>query len=203
MRLVWVCAFASLLLPVADSAEPLTHRLHPSPLTVILDFDGPHSDSSIQEMKREIASILKSSGIRFDWRMRGELGEHDTFTDLVLVKFKGKCVMDPMPMLYDERGPLASTYSTDGVVLPFSEVACDKVRVSIRSAMWGEQFARADTLFGRALGRILAHELYHIVAATHRHGKDGVAKSSLSGGQLIAEHLEMNERDLYKMAPRR
>src|SRR5438270_359190 len=123
MRLVWVCAFASLLLPLAGNAEPLTNHFLPSTLTVILNFEGPIADSSIREMKRKIASILRSSGIRFDWRMRNELGEHDTFTDLVVVRFKGKCVMDPAPFLYDERGPLASTYSSDGTVLPFSEVA--------------------------------------------------------------------------------
>lgn len=201
MRLVLVCAFALMVAPVTGSADPVVRRVSPAALTVILEFDGPHSEISIREMKREIDSILKTSGIHFDWRMRDELREHDAFPDLVMVKFKGKCVMDPAPLLYDERGPLASTYSSDGAVLPFSEVECDKIRVSVRSAMWGEQFAHADALFGRALGRVLAHELYHIVAGTHGHGKDGVAKPSLSGGQLIAEHFGMNTADLEKMAP--
>ena len=31
--------------------------------------------------------------------------------NLVLVKFKGKCVVEPVGYLYDERGPLATTYT--------------------------------------------------------------------------------------------
>lgn len=41
--------------------------------------------------------------------------------------------MEPVPYRYDERGPLAFTHSVDGEILPFSEVACDKVRSSLQN----------------------------------------------------------------------
>ena len=104
-----------------------------------------------------------------------------------------------MPLLYDERGPLAFTHSTDGEVLPFSMVSCDRVRHSVESAMWGGDRARADLLLGRALGRVLAHELVHIVAKSSKHGVKGVAKTALSGGQLIADRLELDVDDVERL----
>jgi hypothetical protein len=157
-------------------------------VTIVLDFQGPHSDRSIGEMKREFAGIMKGSGLSFDWRLRSEAAGQ-SFPNLVLVKFKGRCVLEPVPYLYDERGPLAFTYSTDGALQPFSEVACDKITASVRTAMFGDDYAKADLLFGRALGRVVAHELTHILRNSKDHDREGIAKPSLSGMDLISPDL--------------
>jgi hypothetical protein len=94
---------------------------------------------------------------------------------------------------------MAFTYSTDGVVQPFSAVACDKVTSAIRPAMSGGDFAKADVLLGRALGRVLAHEVVHMLSKSGEHGRDGVAKTSLSGSQLIAPKLQLGAADLERM----
>ena len=157
-------------------------------VTIVLDFQGPHSDRSIGEMKREFEGIMKGSGLSFDWRLRSEAAGQ-SFANLVLVKFKGKCILEPVPYLYDERGPLAFTYSTDGALLPFSEVACDKITASVRTAMYGDDFAKADLLFGRALGRVVAHEFIHMLRNSKNHDREGVEKPALSGVDLIAPDL--------------
>jgi hypothetical protein len=101
--------------------------------------------------------------------------------------------------LYDERGPMAFTYSTDGVVQPFSAVACDQVTSIVRSAMAGGDFANADVLLGRALGRVLAHEVVHILSKSAVHGHAGVARTALSGSQLIAPELKLGAADLERI----
>ena len=168
-------------------------------ITLLLQFDNKHSDLSVQEMKREISAIMKNTGLVLDFRSLSDFNPNEAVSDLVVVKFRGSCQMEPAPMLYDERGPLAFTHSTDGAVLPFSEVECDRVRHSVESAMWGGDRARADVLLGRALGRVLAHELVHIVAKSGKHGTKGVAKTSLSGGQLIADRLELDTHDIARL----
>src|SRR5205807_3210240 len=90
----------------------------PDPLTIVFRFDGPYSEKSLLEMKRELGTILKGSGIQIDWRDQSDVAVTDSFPNLVVVKFRGKCRMEPVPYLYDERGPLGFTYSTDGAVLP-------------------------------------------------------------------------------------
>jgi hypothetical protein len=154
-------------------------------VTIVLDFHGPHNERSVSEMKREFEGIMKQSGVTFDWRMPSEV-QGQSFANLVVVQFKGKCVLQPVGYLYDERGPLAFTHSSDGDILPFSEVACDKVAASVRGAMFGGDYAHADLLMGRALGRVMAHELIHILRNSKNHDRDGVAKMALSGVELIA-----------------
>jgi len=176
---------------------------HPSlDLTVVLDFKGPHSASAIQEMQREAQAIIENSGVHLDWRMAEEASQN-SYADLVVVRFKGACLVPRDASSYEEtvppEGPLAFTYTTNGAVQPFSEVACDKVAASVRSAMWGGDFSRADVLMGRALGRVVAHELVHMLTRTRDHGHEGVQKSALSGKQLISGSLPLSPADLTRV----
>src|SRR5689334_7847508 len=80
-------------------------------VTIVLEFDGPKSDQSIAEMKREFAGIMKETALRFEFQSRTEASQTTTSDSVVLVKFKGKCRFEPVPYLSDERGPLAFTLS--------------------------------------------------------------------------------------------
>lgn len=195
MKHVLALALA-LMLGSAVAAAEAKRR---APLTVLLQFDGDHSDVSLEEMKREVSNIMGLAGVSIDYRLRSELSSTDTPSDLVLIKFRGRCQMENLPPLMDERGPFAITNMTDGAVLPFSEVACDRVRDSIRRSMNGNELKRGDALLGRALGRVVAHELYHIVGKTPDHGKRGVAKTAMSGYQLIADELGFDPADIERL----
>ena len=167
-------------------------------ITVVVDFDGPHSEKSVQQMKRETEEIFKPAGLHIDWRARTEVGR-EWYENLVLVHFKGKCVLEPVAMLYDERGPYAFAYNSDGDVLPFSEVECEPVAASVHSAMDGDDFARPDYLMGRALGRVLAHELVHILTKSAAHGHDGVTQATLTGRELIGAPLRLTHTDVERL----
>jgi hypothetical protein len=189
MRLALICAIAGIAAVTPVLAEGIT---------IVLDFQGPRSEQSIAEMKREFEGIMKDSTLRFDFRTRAQAAQ-TTAPEMVVVTFKGKCVFEPVPYLIDERGPMAFTYSTGGAVQPFSEVACDQVTRVMRSAMSGGDFGKADVLLGRALGRVLAHEVVHILTKSGQHGTAGVAKTALSGSQLIAPELHLEAVDLERI----
>jgi hypothetical protein len=167
-------------------------------VTVVLDFDGPYSGRAIEQMKRETQDIFKTTGLHLDFRPLSG-ADRQTYQDLVVVRFKGKCVLDPVPMLYDERGPYAFTYDSNGDVLPFSEVDCNHVNASVQSAMDVTDHGRPDYLMGRALGRVLAHELVHILTKSATHSDDGVAQSALSGRDLIGPPLKLTPSDLQRL----
>jgi hypothetical protein len=167
-------------------------------ITVVIDFDGPYSDRSVEQMKRETAEIMKDSGLHLEWKARDTVGA-DSFPNLVLVRFKGRCVLEPEPMLYDERGPFAFTYGAEGEVLPFTEVACDHVSSSVRSAITGDDYGRLDYLMGRALGRIVAHELVHILTRSGDHAGSGVAQAALSGKELIGAPLRLGKGEVERL----
>ena len=173
-------------------------RAFAADITVVLNFDGPHSDRSVQQMKRETEDIFKTAGVHLAWRARSEVGSK-SYENLVMVHFKGKCILEPVPMLYDERGPFAFAYNSDGDVLPFSEVECDHLAASVHSAMWGDDFARPDYMMGRALGRVLAHELVHILTGSATHGSGGVTQANFSGRELIGAPLRLSHGDVERL----
>ena len=169
------------------------------PIMLLMQFEQDHSEASIAAMKREFAAIMKAAGLSFDYKLRSELSDFDAPPEIVLVKFKGQCRMKLLPELFDERGPFATTQMLDGQMQPFSEVACDRVRVSVRSSMTGEQLKDGDTVLGRALGRVLAHEVYHILSKSPHHGTGGVARKALTSIELTADRLQFDPKDIEKM----
>jgi hypothetical protein len=192
-----VLQLAALALPLAaESAD--AHRV-----TVVLDFQEPYSSDALAQMKREMQGLLKDAGVSLDWKTLQEAVGNDD-GDMVVVRFNGKCILKPLSYLYyDERGPLAHTYSSDGKVLPFSEVSCDHVAASVRSALFGGDYAHADLLLGRALGRVVAHELMHVLTRSGEHEREGVCSEALSGKQLISETLPFCPQEVKRMQTER
>jgi hypothetical protein len=195
MRHVKICA--CLVVAAALPAAAITPSTG-ADVTVIVNFKGSYSAPAIKEMQREASEIIKTSGISLDWRLRSEAADL-TFNDLVVVTFKGTCVFNPMPMIVDELGPYAFTRTSGGEVQPFGEVDCDHVVSSLHGAMSGGDYAKADLLLGRALGRVVAHELVHMLTKSRQHGKEGVEKAALSARQLIAETLPLSAMDVDRL----
>jgi hypothetical protein len=154
------------------------------PVTLILQFEGQHSESSVNEMKRELQNLMRRSGIELNWRSLDDISASESFPSVVIVTFHGTCAMRPFaPALPSDPVALAYTHISDGAVIPFADVECDR----IRSALTSTPGARSELLLGRALGRVLGHELHHIVERSRQHTPHGILRKSLSARDLIAD----------------
>jgi len=154
------------------------------PVTLILQFEAQHSEPSVNEMKRELQNLMRPSGVELSWRSLDEISSKDSFPSVVVVTFHGTCQTKPIaPPLPTDPVALAYAHVSNGTVIPFADVECDRVRSSLTSTPG----ARSDLLFGRALGRVLAHELHHIIGQTRAHTQQGVSRKSLSARDLIAD----------------
>lgn len=162
-------------------------------LTAVVMSDAPYSRVAIREMGREAARILKKSGVSLRWH----LGKPAQAVNglLIVVKLVGRCDMDGLPAFLIP-GPLGWSHEVNGVILPFSDLACDNIRGAVQSALLRRNQLRGNVLLGRAMGRVLAHELYHIVADTAEHGEDGVAQPALSPRELTSEQIELRPADV-------
>ena len=198
MRSVLFCAVLAVSFVFALLAN--SPHLAPPGLTVIMDFKGARSDPSILEMQRESAVILKSTGLKLDWRLRDQTAGQ-SYSELVVMTFNGTCRFDRALRDYDERGPLASTKTTDHIIQSFGQVDCDHVVSTARSAMFGGDFKHADFLVGRALGRVVVHEIVHMLTHSADHGHEGVFEAALSGKQLIAPSLPLSVMDVNRLMP--
>ena len=173
----------------------------PKNVTLVVAFDENTAQPQVVEaLKSELAEIWRSEAVKLDWRPLESIKPGDSFDDLVVVHFKGDCHFRPEihPYLIDERGPqtagpYAYSPTVNGKVQPFSSVLCDRVERSVKSALEPAQRQTADSLFGRALGRVLSHELYHILNQTREHQRQGLAQRALTGKQLIAPDFRFDE----------
>jgi hypothetical protein len=177
-------------------AGPVLAVQPPTPLTAVLMPDGRYSPVAIREMGREAAHILKQSGVALHWDLAKPAQVFNGL--LVVVKLRGLCDMDGS-QAFLVPGPLGWSHEVNGAVLPFSDLACDNIRGAVHAAMLAGNQLRGNVLLGRAMGRVLAHELYHIVADTSEHGEEGLAQAALSPRQLTSGLLELEPSEVAAM----
>lgn len=164
-------------------------RAEPSTLTILFHFDARHSEVAFQEAQRELDAIMKPAGLRLEWRNRDDITTSDSFPELAVVDFRGRCRLETVDLPQAASGSLARTYVSDGEVLRFSEVDCDQVRASLHSTASGHRAPQSELILGRAMARVLAHELYHVLAQTTSHQSRGIAKRSMSQADLVFDRL--------------
>ena len=172
----------------------LAYAANSPSIAVFVDFENAPSEATVLQMKAEVATILKASGLALDWRLLNSRADHETFNDLAVVRFSGSCQVRN-PAMDSELGPaidhvpLATTAVSDGHTLPFSDVRCDQVRRFLAPNLALANPRKRDGIYGRALGRVVAHELYHVFAATEKHAKVGVARESHSRRELTGRQF--------------
>jgi hypothetical protein len=184
---------AGLLIPslLALSESPTENSSIPS-IGIFMHFDSQPDPASLEVMEREVGDLLKPSGVTLDWRLAENNEGKESFSGLVVFKFKGRCRVKGWTLTESDFGTpggtlaLASTQVAGGHVLPFSAVECDQVRKALEYLQPGAGQRERQKALGLALGRVMAHELYHIFARTTDHAAAGLAKGDQSLRDLVA-----------------
>ncbi len=186
MRSVALCFVLAALCPAATRN-----------LTVLVDFEKPHSTVSVEALRQELKELLEPAGITTTVMLKSEMPASPQFSEVVVFEMKGSCSMNTAPVtlsgLPEERGPLGLAYESDGQVLHFGEVECDRVRRCLQRVTRGGHPLQHEAEYGAALGIVLAHEIYHMIAGAKEHTKDGLTKESLSAGELLSGQLSIPE----------
>ena len=166
-----------------------------SELVVHLRDAACQSAHTVEIMKHELVPLMLSAGYRVAWQ-DAQSGTVSTSAMLVVVELHGACGADTAAA---DTKTLASTASSDGMVLPFSSINCAAISRVLAPALASEAGARRDFLYGRAMARVLAHELYHILANTRDHDREGIAKSHFTFTDLLTERFEFERTTLAKL----
>jgi hypothetical protein len=165
-----------------------------APITLYTQFEQAPPGGVLKALQDEVASIMAPIGIRFEWRDLGKTGGHEVSAELAVVTFKGRCDAAGLLTRSKFEGALGWTHVSDGQILPFTDVSCDRVREFVQTGLLAFRVEDREVKYGRALGRVLAHELYHIFANTLRHGS-GVAKESYSVQDLLADDFQFEAKE--------
>ena len=173
------------------------------PRTLTIVVSTSESTASFKEMRLETSRLLGPADFSLAWLAKGKHGLGDSFQQLVVVRFQGTCasVLEDEPLLARPVGSLAYTAVSNGKVLPFVEVDCDRTRRLIAATVSPLPSNAREVLYGRALGRVLAHELYHVLAQTTEHKDQGVSKPCFRSEDLVSTRFRFDAVSLAQMRP--
>ncbi len=157
-------------------------------------FDQPPSERFVSELRTEFTRILEPAGIPVEWRELG-LDLAGEFTDIFVIRFHGSCSLGkdaaPDSRLGSDELSLAETQVSDGRVLPFADVRCDRVRRYLSASA---NF-QSEAILGRAVARVAAHEMYHMLSGSAGHRGRGIARAEYSKTDLLAETFDFGPRE--------
>ncbi len=185
LRILRLGAFglALLLAPLGAHADTL----------IRLDTPNDFSRVAVRSMKAELGRVVADTSLGLRWQdAKTQPGKVDgRLFNVVLI---GECVADyPEPA---GDGPLGWTSIVDGRVLPYIAIDCARIR-SVLAPEWArlDSSAQREVYLGKAMARVLAHELVHAFTRTRHHADDGLTQRALTPRELVAGNYRLKQAD--------
>lgn len=174
-------------------------------LMVYLQPGDSLSAVALTEAKVELTSVMHGMGVQVDWWDPAKSPASTApGANLIVADFKGACSVLARSALQSAETvralpALADTSISDGHILPFAHVNCEALSRFIGPVLAHQPGAQRELLLGRAIGRLLAHETYHILLQTRDHSPSGIAKARFSTTDLLAERFEFEPAAMAKL----
>ena len=160
-----------------------------APLGLYLKFQWEPSESARAMLEREVDSILAPLGFAARWREITDTRQ-EAWPTLAVLEFSGHCDGDGRtPARGFQSGALGWTHVSDGKILPFAGIDCDRIAAFVENGLDTEPVLFRARSFERAVARVVAHELYHVIAQTSEHGESGVARAEFTARELLSDNF--------------
>jgi hypothetical protein len=161
-------------------------------LDVKLRFAGRHvSAGLVESMQREVSSIWNPYGVKVQWSAppggvscTQALGSFDVLVDVKRLRASGPF----KPVL---GGTWMAPSGIDRAPIRIDRDATEQLIRSLAVEELYRRLGRSDIDsrdLGRALGRVLAHEIGHLLLGTSQHQRRGLMRSTFSAGDLVDPH---------------
>ena len=159
----------------------------PHVLTVVAESEQALPAGVLAAVKQETDRLFSPLGVRLEWILREKAAANLEAEAIVFVRFLGRCRPAREPLSAPHGQAMARTHASDGVLLPFSEVECESVLRQVQPALAGLDRSSGEALLGRALGRVVVHEILHILLQRRDHAVRGIFRRELGLRQLVEE----------------
>jgi len=159
-------------------------------LELLTQFDRRPSTVVVGAMAREMDALYRDIPVSIGWHDLSGYHSRVVAPRIVFIYFKGDCRAPRLPPHQFVEGlALAGINRVDGRMLPVVTVDCDRTANYIWSSMSGAERVNGDTAFGRALARVLAHELYHFLTGATKHTRSALFRASIPASSLLSREL--------------
>jgi len=158
---------------------------------VYFDYDQPPNEPVGALIESGVEEILWPLGFDVRWR-QASAGSNEVWSDLAFVSFRGRCGFGSAPFGKFVPSALGWTATVDGQIQPFVEVDCNRIGALLETQVRLGRTPKSETLFARAVARVVAHELYHVFANTEIHGISGVGKAEFTAHDLLSDDFRFD-----------
>jgi hypothetical protein len=165
------------------------------PIALYTSFEQSVPPAVFQSLQDELDGLMEPATMHLEWRSLNSVTGSEVSSELAVVKFLGRCDVEGLSMKPGHPGALGWTHVSDGIILPFADVDCDRIRTFVQKELMFVHTSEREEVFGRAVARVLAHELYHIFTQTAHHGSDGVGKSAFSVQELLSDDFQFHGKE--------
>ncbi len=158
----------------------------PPSLTILVDSPPGTPRRTLTVMREELEDLLGLQVGVEPWKRDNPRGLERAGGATIWVILSGQCQVCGN-RCREDYGTLGQAPIVNGRVQPYVRIHCDRVRGVIRENTAGKAPCQAAMLFGRALGRILAHEIYHIYTGTEHRADETLLRPALTARQLTGD----------------
>lgn len=151
-----------------------------------------------QAIESEVDSIISPTGWHFEWDPISDDNANVSFR-LAIVHFKGGCDVANINGPPKHRVILGTTAVSQGEIQPFANVNCDAIKGMMGDTLTAVAPGNREIVFGRAVGRVLSHELYHIFANEKSHASSGVAAARFTSEELVANEFRLEPEQIQNL----
>ena len=164
---------------------------------LLTEFPADSPSAVREEFRLETERAMQAAGVELVWRNLAEKGSEENFDRLVVIRFRGECASLRVGA---RRGklPLGLTHVSNGQVLPFVEIDCQRILEAMYAGEWLGRF-RQETVIGRALGRVAAHEIYHVLTGSSTHDNEGLMRPSFDRRDLCGLELAFSRESVRRL----
>jgi len=172
---------------------------HAETRTLALYLKHPErvSAESGQMMRSELKRLLDPAGIDVVWKDFSDRKGGEDFDLVAVGSIEGSCTADESDLnkgtSLRARAILADAAVAADRILPYFNVDCPHLMQMLGNG-------NDPAMVGRALARVIGHELYHILARTPQHPNTGLAKAAFSLDDLIAPGLNFDVISLGRIS---
>jgi len=160
----------------------------PATVAVLAGFEAAPARTAVEAMQEELDELFAPAGVSLEWYpLEGlsHLGQPDA---VVAVRFTGSCEWKWTTSARPVSGALAWTARVDGELQPFITLDCPRI-----AALAG---VPSYALLGQALGRVLAHELYHYLTQQTAHTHTVLFRADFRPRDLLEPGLKFDPSEV-------
>ncbi|MBN9661457.1 MAG: hypothetical protein J0H49_24900 [Acidobacteria bacterium] len=174
------------------------HAAHSARVGILVNVPPTTPAPVVEALQSETEDNLKDTGLQLIWSFSQEEAAQETYDRVISLRLLGRCVpLRPEPV--KNSRVLGFTHISDGTVLPFVEISCDTVLRVMGSGSPRVTPYYPPNEFGRALGRVLVHEMLHVLTVSSTHERDGLTKPAFNRADLTLGNLRLTGRALQRL----